>query len=118
MMYDVRMKLKLEKMDCKYGAPLGRPNIIPADIKTVGKLSIRKLRWVDGDYDEKCAYWGNTGKDNIYRAIGETATADVEIFVRATSREEAKEKIQDMIDNPDVLFRFFSPSIISLDSSH
>ena len=89
------MKTKLSEVSCKYGAPLGRHNSIPADIITASKLYLEKLGWVDGDYDVGGAYWGNVGSDNVYRATGETHTETVEIFVRAKDREEAKAKVRE-----------------------
>jgi hypothetical protein len=94
------MKRALSNVSCKFGAPLGRPNIIPAD-RLIGKLYLGKLKWVDWDYDEGGAYWGCTGRGlNMYRATGETATnpiEPVEIFVRALNRKEAKEKVTDIL---------------------
>lgn len=93
------MKRKLEKLSCKHGSPMGRANHIPEDIETyllTGKLHLVRLKWVDGDYDEGGAYWGNSG-DYIYWAYGETATEQIDIFVRATDRNDAKLKL--MMEN-------------------
>ena len=89
------MKTKLSNVSCKYGAQLGRSNSIPDDINTAGKLYLEKLEWV-GDYDIGSVYWGNTGKDNVYRATGETNTETVEIFVRAKDREGAKQQVREI----------------------
>lgn len=84
------MKRKLPDVSSKYGAPMGRRNNIPNDIETVGKLHLVKLKWVDGDYDQGGAYFGGGQGDNIYWAYGETATEQVNVFVRATCRIYAK----------------------------
>ena len=69
---------------------MGRSNTIPTNIKSA-KLYLEKLKWVDGDYDSGGCYWGGGMGDNIYRAYGD----DIEIFVRAKSRKEAKEEVRE-----------------------
>jgi len=91
------MKKELSAVSCKYGAPMGRRNIIPDDIETAGKLYLNRLEWVDGDYDKGGAYWGGGMGDSIYRASGETATETVEVFVRAVTREDAKAEVTELI---------------------
>ena len=73
---------------------MGRRNAIPDDIQTAGKLYLEKLEWVDGDYDQGGAYWGGGMGDNIFRATGESATEQIEIFVRAKSRKQAKSEVR------------------------
>lgn len=90
------MKTKLSEVSCKYGAPMGRSNRIPKDIDTAGKLYLEKLRWVDGAYDQGGAYWGMGNP--IYRASGESETEQVEIFVRAIDREDAKVQIKEIFE--------------------
>ena len=80
------MKTKIPKLadvSSKYGAPMGMRNSIPEDIETASKLNLRRLKWVDGDYIENGAYFGNGQRDYIYRATGETKEWLVEVFVRA-----------------------------------
>ena len=96
------MKTELSKVNCKYGAPLGRSNVIPADIETAGKLYLEKLEWVDSAYTYDGTYWGGGLGDNIYCASGETATGRIDIFVRAKSRDEAKELVSNLV--PTVKF--------------
>lgn len=92
------MKLKLEKACSNRGSDMGRPNRIPADAHTVGKLHLIRLKWVDGDYDEGGAYWGrsfhNGSGDYIYCCYGETKTEQLRIFVRAGTRSEAKSQVE------------------------
>ncbi len=99
---------KLSKVNCKYGAPLGRQNLIPNPNATV-KLHMVKLRWVDGDYSEDGTYWGQTKGEHIYWARGEyyeeglSQNVDYCVFVRAKSRVEAKELVRESVPNA----RFF-----------
>ena len=74
---------------------MGRPNHIPNDIDNV-KLHLSRLKWVDGDYDPGGVYWGRSTK-NIYWAYGESETEQIEIFVRANDRNEAKSKVIETI---------------------
>ena len=91
------MKKELPNVSCKYGAPMGRCNVIPDDIHTAGKLYLNKLKWVDGDYDQGGAYWGMGNP--IYRAYGETETECIEIFVRAIDRDDAKVQVKELIES-------------------
>jgi hypothetical protein len=94
------MKRKLEKVSCKYGAPMGRRNSIPDDVFIDEALSLRKLKWQDGDYTEDGTYWGGGMGDNVYWANGSTSTSqEINIFVRAKNRQEAKEKVREEMKN-------------------
>lgn len=75
---------------------MGRRNSIPDDISTAGKLYLERLKFVDYDYDAGGAYWGGGAEGNIYRASGETVTEQVEIFVSANDRAQAKEKVREI----------------------
>ena len=95
------MKRKLTKACSSRGADMGRPNIIPGEsVKTSPKLNMVKLDWSDWDYDKGGAYWGNSGGTNIYWAYNET----IEIFVRASSREDAKMEVREFLPKA----RFFN----------
>ena len=97
------MKTKLSYVSSSRGAPMGRPNSIPKDIQTAGKLYLEKLVWV-GDYDKGGSYWGNSGGTDIYRCCGKTATNNIEIFTRAKSRDEAKKSIRKVLIGYEVVF--------------
>lgn len=75
------------------GSQMGRRSSHPENKSETVKLYLRRLRWVDGDYDEQGAYWGHMPGTHIYWANGETETDVVETFVRAYDREEAKAKV-------------------------
>ena len=95
----MKMKLVLEKVDCRFGAPMGMPNSLPSDTLSPGKLHLKRLKWVDGDYIENGAYFGNTGQDNIYCAWGAIAETSVRIFVRAHARDVAKHEVNNIMPN-------------------
>lgn len=67
---------------------MGRPNILPDNREAAIKLRMVKLRFVDHAYDQGGAYWG-VGNP-LYWAEGE----DTRVFVRASSRDEAKAKVR------------------------
>lgn len=101
------MKLILPNGSSKYGARMGRRNVLPLDINTPIKLQMERLKWVDGDYDQGGAYWGGGSGDNVYCAFA-YAPASIDfstaIFVRAKSRIEAKELVREYLPN----CRFFN----------
>lgn len=90
------MKTKLSNVSSKYGASMGRDDSIPSDINTAGKLHLKQLKWIDGDYDEGGAYWGQTIGEHIFWATGESATQQIEIFVRAKNRNHAKSEVKNV----------------------
>ena len=79
-------KLVLPNGSSKYGAQMGRANVLPHDCAGPIKLQMQKLKWVNGDYDEKGCYWGGGSGDNIYCAWND----DARVFVRAFTRQQAK----------------------------
>lgn len=82
------------------GAKMGRPNILPPDLNAPIKLRMEKLKWVDGDYDIAGCYWGGGSGDFIYCAWAD----NVQIFVRAKSRKEAKELVRVWVELPNATF--------------
>jgi len=91
----------LSNASSKYGAQMGRPNRLPADRAMSYKLNLIRLRWVDGDYDQGGAYWGGPVNDSpvtfIYWAY--EPGYDIEVFVRAASREDAKKRVRYWLPN-------------------
>ena len=83
----------LRHCDCRRGAPMGRSDTLPDDPSAAVRLSVAPLRWIDGDYDEGGAYWGRRPGESIYRAIGVAGDTVVEVFVRATNRDDAKRRL-------------------------
>jgi len=82
------------------GAQMGRPNILPQDIKAAIKLQMVRLKWIDGDFDAGGAYFGGGRGDFIYCAYA----AGVQIFVRSANRNDAKAEIRAFLPNA----RFFN----------
>jgi hypothetical protein len=89
--------MKLPNVSSKFGAPMGRCNMLPDDPTLPCKLNLVCLRWVDGDYDEGGAYWGgpvnNDPITHIYWAYGDAGEVTAQVFVRASNRQEAKTKV-------------------------
>lgn len=82
-------------MNCKYGAPMGRPE---RNQDCVGKVSLRRIPLDGGGYDSGGAYWGLGAA--LYWAGDESGALD--IFFRATSREAAKAHVTGLW--PDATF--------------
>ncbi len=93
------MKNKLQLSNCsnKYGAEMGRPNILPSNTNSPLKLRMEKLKWVDYDYDQGGAYWGGGTRSSIYCAWHDNKSNPVQIFVREASRQDAKEKVKSIL---------------------
>ena len=90
------------------GSHMGRPDNIPDGVKTLPSVKVHlvKLDWVDGDYDEKGAYWGGGSGDFIYCAhavtfnpVGDNPFPPCQIFVRGRSREDAKAAVREKLPN-------------------
>jgi hypothetical protein len=81
------------------GAMLGRRDVLPKNpLLATPRLYLRKLRLVDGDYDQGGAYWGYTRGTAIYRAAAyDKHGFAIEVFTRATSREKAKQDVLEII---------------------
>lgn len=85
------MSRTLSNVSSKYGAPMGRPNHI-ADSSAPVIFEVQRLRWIDGDYDQGGAYWGQSVKGvNIFWAYSEES--EDELFIRAKDLTEAKSEI-------------------------
>jgi hypothetical protein len=83
-----------EEVGSKYGSPMGRTSADPYQMK--GKLHLRRVPAVDGDYDEGGAYWGSVGGSRdgavapLWCAWGEVEGELLVSYVRAKDRESAK----------------------------
>jgi hypothetical protein len=81
------------------GASMGRRNQFPKNRDASVKLRLQKVP-LHGDYDQGGAYWGAMSGMDIYCAWGEWGMPKFEpvtIFVRAVSREEAKEYVLEFL---------------------
>jgi hypothetical protein len=84
------------------GSQMGRRNVLPENKQVKDKIHLTRLKWVDGDYDEGGAYWGNgDGRSRIYCAWGDLGNEafSTQIFVRAKSRSEAKHLVLEILPN-------------------
>lgn len=96
------MKRKLSYVPAPRGAQCGRRNTIPVGmLSQFAKLHLRRLKWVDRDYDTGGCYWGGGSGDFIYWAYNDDG---VELFVRAVNRGKAKDEVRKMIPHA----RFFN----------
>ena len=85
------MKLELEKLDCKYGAPMGRPNVLPKNGGPPHALRLEELGSDDADYDTGGAYWGLSDREGwVWCAWN---TDGVRIYVRGKDRFEARQNV-------------------------
>jgi hypothetical protein len=86
----------LRRACSQYGASMGRQNTLPENPAAPVRLSLVRLRWVDGDYDAGGAYWGRVAGTWIFRALGDADDGETvaELYVRAESREAAKAAIR------------------------
>lgn len=88
--------VKLEKMDCSRGAPMGRCETGEATSYPV-KFSLCRIYLDSGGYDNGSAYWGFP--NDLYRARGNAEGMDQTRYCRANSRAEAKELIREEYPN-------------------
>lgn len=79
------------------GSQMGRRSWHGHDAETPVKCYMRRLKWVDGDYDEQGAYWGGGQGDFIYWANFYIGDTNEDIFVRAFTRDEAKAKVRESL---------------------
>lgn len=79
------------------GAMMGRENAIPQDYNGE-RLSLRRVPLGDsgGCYDPGGAYWGSGSP--LWCAWGETATEQLEMYARASNRNEAKAKFKTILE--------------------
>lgn len=73
------------------GSQMGRRDALPDNRNEPCKLHLERLRFIDGCYDQWGAYWGSPA--NLYCAWGDAGEIQAFVFVRASSRHEAKEKV-------------------------
>lgn len=81
-----------------YGAPMGRAADSITDL--IGRVHLRYVPFVDGDYDQGGAYWGG-GRDTqpLFCAWDDESHV---VYFRAASREGAKAKLSSK--NPAITF--------------
>ncbi len=77
---------QLEKVNCTYGAPMGRSELLDS---FSGKVRCFKVKLVDGGYDDGGAYWGHSTMP-VYCAKGDGCL----MFFRQSNRQTAKKFFQ------------------------
>lgn len=77
------------KVDCRYGAPMGRGDRGAATADETVKVSLRKIRLNSGGYDSGGAYWGHG--QPLYWAGSDCGTVDT--YFRARDRAAARAEI-------------------------
>jgi hypothetical protein len=95
--YNSTMQPNLTKVDCSRGAPMGRPNRLPADPQKPIKLHLVQMKLVDGDYDRGGAYWG--GDSPMWCAFSNTSDLAWQVFVRGATRTDAKANVRKVLPN-------------------
>lgn len=75
----------LSPVSCRYGAPMGRPSIHD---NPEADVTLFRVRFVDGDYDQGGAYWGGGGSP-LFAAIGD----DFQHFLRAEGVRQAEAQL-------------------------
>jgi hypothetical protein len=88
---------QLEKLNCKYGAPMGRPGWNQEDRESP-KIRLQRIRldsggYDSGGYDSGGAYWGHG--QPIWWAWSDGD--ELNITLRASSREAVKVKVREEI---------------------
>ncbi len=81
--------MKLSKVDCKFGAPMGRRS----DIEVYGKVRLERVRLNQGGYDSGGAYWGSG--EPLFRAEDSEGN---QYFLRGKNRAAAKKFLSDMFE--------------------
>lgn len=90
------------------GSMMGRPNALPDDPRGMIKLRMVRLPFIDSCHDRGGAYWGAPA--NIYLAFtgfavyspsipGFELIPEFQVYVRANSRGEAKQKVRKELPN-------------------
>lgn len=78
--------MQMPKVNCRYGAPMGRPDCTDGLDKPARCF---RLRFYDGAYDDGGAYWGAPA--NVYCA---TNNNGLRLFTRAADRQDAKTRLR------------------------
>ena len=83
------MSKQFEKVDCRYGAPMGRSEILN---NFSGKARCFKVNLDSGGYDDGGCYWGYGPYPT--RLYCSTNGKGFRMFCRASNRKDAKSEFQ------------------------
>jgi len=86
------LRLRLDNVSSRYGAPMGRADRCPVDPDAPLVLRLARLRWEDGDYDQGGAYWGCGAPMWCAWSVDAPPEGDepVRIYVRARTADAAR----------------------------
>lgn len=98
MPFDINRALAGDKAYSARGAQMGRRNYVGDENPPV---YLQRVTFVDGDYDRGGAYWGGYPSPPLWCAMD--ADGQTRIFVRAKTRDEAKQLMLD--DYPELTFK-------------
>lgn len=96
--------LKLSEVSNRYGAPMGRRNELPDDIEAPITLTLERLKFVDGDYDEGGAYWGYVPGSAIFCAWNDCG---VRLYTRADSATNAQLNFKELVPGATFLLGLY-----------
>lgn len=85
-------------VSCKYGAPMGRYSNTATEL--TGRVHLRYVPFVSGDYDQGGAYWG--GGQYTQPLFCAWDNEGRTVYLRAASRESAKAQLS--TENPAITF--------------
>lgn len=85
---------KISKVNCTYGAPMGRRSYDDTD-EAITKVRLSRLPFVDGCYDQGGAYWGSPA--DVWRL--RDREGKIQQFIRAPNRKKAAETLQEEFPN-------------------
>lgn len=95
---------KVSQVNCSRGAPMGRLSYAEVEDpeEFCQRVHLQRLPMIGyGDYDQGGAYWGSCKHGWMYRAYyfdpKSEAEDSVDLYLRATSRQKAKELVQERL---------------------
>ena len=95
------MRYEPSNVSSRYGAPMGRCSTTARDLPTGPvKLYLQRIRLDSGGYDSGGAYWGIGAP--LYVA---TDHEDVTLFVRGSSRDQAKQAVRERLGHTVAFYR-------------
>ncbi len=95
---NINQRLKESPCGSARGAPFGRASWGLTEYRTRPTMMyLQRVKFIDGDYDLGGAYWGGYPSEPLFCAWAEGV--DARVFVRAKTRDEAKELVKESFIN-------------------
>lgn len=83
--------INIPDVSSRYGAPMGRPSLIPSkEVAEVMRVSLRRIRINRDGYDSGGAYWGLGAP--LYCA--QDPDGIIDMWFRARDRDDAKRQVK------------------------